>query len=410
MQGSDGLGLEGLAYEEEALPEFVHSRAEIRDCPLRAQGWKGLEVPAEGVTQKMETPVLYIHSAKERRVRVRVDFVGGLLTQWYPVPDLLGPAEGARTDRPLDVAAVPRSFLSWDVTAYPESASRTAPPDAPKAAADDPWTFARDVRASWLRTAPRTAPGRAGPVETERYLFYRGLGHFPLPLRAMTEEDAASLTNHGKDPVAAGVLLQVREGKKSGTYLARLALTSPLAPGATARTQLHPDGWAHLDDVVGKLTHIVREQLVAEGLFQDEADAMVKTWARSWFRSPGTRVLWILPRPQTEALLPLAIEPAPDAVVRVLVGRLELLTPSEESEVEAAIRNRWSRDGFAMKNAMARLQRCGRFLEPQVRNVLAKTTDPLVRANAERLLTEMRPTVGQSPEAAPEAAPTDSPR
>src|SRR5688500_3534809 len=53
MQGSDGVVLEGLTREEEALPSFVYSRAKIRDCPLRDQGWKGLEVPADHVTQKM---------------------------------------------------------------------------------------------------------------------------------------------------------------------------------------------------------------------------------------------------------------------------------------------------------------------------------------------------------------------
>src|SRR5262245_49090479 len=84
VQGSEGIALEGLTREEEALPRFVYDRTKIRDCPLRAKGWKGLEVPAEHVTQKMETPVLYFHSAAQRRVRVRVDFVRGLISQWYP--------------------------------------------------------------------------------------------------------------------------------------------------------------------------------------------------------------------------------------------------------------------------------------------------------------------------------------
>src|SRR5204863_10073458 len=82
MQGSDGVVLEGLTREEEALPGFVCSRTKVRDCPLRDKGWKGLEVPADHVTQKMETPVLYFHSPTARKVRVRVDFMKGLISQW----------------------------------------------------------------------------------------------------------------------------------------------------------------------------------------------------------------------------------------------------------------------------------------------------------------------------------------
>src|SRR5207244_2239666 len=55
VQGADGVALEGLSREEESLPDFVYSRTKVRECPLRDKGWKGLEVPADHVTQKMET-------------------------------------------------------------------------------------------------------------------------------------------------------------------------------------------------------------------------------------------------------------------------------------------------------------------------------------------------------------------
>src|SRR5688572_30634822 len=106
VQDADGTGLEGLQHEDEPLPDFVYDRSQIRDCPLRAKGWKGLEAPATHVTQKMETPVLYFHTATPRRARVRVDFVDGLITQWYPVVDKLGPPEGSRDAAPLDLRTV----------------------------------------------------------------------------------------------------------------------------------------------------------------------------------------------------------------------------------------------------------------------------------------------------------------
>src|SRR5262245_4700381 len=204
VQGTKGLVLEGLHPEEEPLPAFVYSRAKVRDCPLRAYGWKGLETQPTHVTQKMETPVIYFHGGVGTRRRVRVDFVKGLITQWYPVSDLLGPPEGKSEDGPLDVAKVERSFLEWEVELL--EAGAPPPSQVPTVAKDDPWSFARDVDAAWVKTTPRKGPERQGPVEAERYLFYRGLGTFDLPFRAeMDEQGAVTFHNASRETVAHAI-------------------------------------------------------------------------------------------------------------------------------------------------------------------------------------------------------------
>jgi hypothetical protein len=382
MQGADGVALEGLSREEEPLPEFVYSRSKVRDCPLRDKGWKGLEVPAQHVTQKMETPVIYFHSPTRRVARVRVDFMRGLISQWYPVSDLLGPPEGARDAGPLDVSKVERSFLQWDVEVRPEG--EAAPGEVPDVSGKDPWAFARDVRASWLRTLPRKPP-RAGPVEAERYLFYRGLGSFPMPLSATAERGGKlTISNAGEVPVGPTFVLEV-DGARG-----RVAESGPVPARGAARVELRGgDFWGPIDDVERKLEAWVGERLVREGLADDEARAMVRTWSRSWFKSEGVRVIWIVPRATVDALLPLSIDPKPDALVRVLVGRLEVITPETADEVERAIRDRTSDDVDARAAARARLDRLGRFLEPHVRNALADTKDELVRKNAQALLAEL---------------------
>jgi len=382
--GADGLVLEGLSREEEALPDFVYSRTAVRDCPLRDRGWKGLEVPADHVTQKMETPVLYFHSASARRVRVRVDFVRGLISEWYPVSDLLGPPEGSRTDGPLDISKVERSFLQWDVDVLPRDAP--APAEVPETSVDDPWTYAREVDASWLRTRPRVGPDRAGPVEAERYLFYRGLGNFAMPLVATMDRDGeVVLRNSGPRPIETAVVFEI-EGDRG-----RIQESGVVAPGATTRVSLG-DGaaWGSVDDVERTLQALVARRLEAQGLHVDEARAMVRTWSRSWFRNEGTRALWFLPRADVDALLPLAIDPTPDTLVRVLVGRMEVIAPRVAAEVEAAIRNHGASDAVAAGASNARLERLGRFLEPHVRHVLARTQDDRVRANALAILAGLR--------------------
>lgn len=384
IAGADGVVLEGLSREEESLPDFVYSRTAVRDCPLRDRGWKGLEVPADHVTQKMETPVLYFHSGAARRVRVRVDFVRGLISEWYPVSDLLGPPEGPRKAGPLDISKVERSFLQWDVDVLPRGAP--APAEVPATAADDPWTYAREVDASWLRTRPRVGPDREGPVEAERYLFYRGLGNFAMPLVATMDRDGeVVLRNQGPRPIETAVVFEI-EGDRG-----RVEESGVVAPGATARVSLgHGEAWGPVDDVERKLQALVARRLEDQGLRADEARAMVRTWSRSWFRNEGTRALWFLPRADVDALPPLAIDPTPDTLVRVLVGRMEVIAPRVAAEVEAAIRDHGKSDAAAATASKARLDRLGRFLEPHVRHVLARTQDDGVRANALAILAELR--------------------
>jgi hypothetical protein len=379
FQGSAGGGLEGLQHEEERLPDFVYSRTEVRECPLRPQGYKGLEVPVERVTQKMETPVLYFHSDVARQVRVRVDFVGGLITQWYPVSDLLGPPEQAEAEGPLDLSTVKRSFLEWDVDVLPTGAAR--PPEVPDVADDDPWAFAREVDASWVRTRPREEP-RLGPTEAERYLFYRGLGTFTIPLvvEARAGGDVV-VTNGGDAPVTSLYALEVDEGGRL-----RFERLGTVAPGASIQASL---AGLEFHDDVRELEVRIRKELMATGLASDEARAMVRTWSRSWFRSEGTRLVYVLPRAWTDALLPLSITPAPDELVRVLVGRLEYMTPEDEAEVAAALTALGAGDEAARQAAEARLQRLGRFLEPHLRRQLERTVDPDVRARAEDLLAKL---------------------
>jgi hypothetical protein len=110
---------------------------------------------------------------------------------------------------------------------------------------------------------------------------------------------------------------------------------------------------------------------------------MVLTWERSWLRSPGTRVLVPLPRAAVDALLPLEVEPAPRETARVLVARLDLLTPDEERRAEAV-----ARDAATAADAAARL---GRFAGPILRRVARTAADPAVAARAEVLVRELEP-------------------
>jgi hypothetical protein len=98
--------------------------------------------------------------------------------------------------------------------------------------------------------------------------------------------------------------------------------------------------------------------LVDQGLYPDEAHAMVETWRDSGFEE-GSRLIYIVPRSFIDRVLPLTINPTPGQIVRVFVGRLEIVTPATASAVETAVAS----------GDQATLNKYSRFLEPILQTV-----------------------------------------
>src|SRR5207247_4158411 len=121
-------------------------------------------------------------------------------------------------------------------------------------------------------------------------------------------------------------------------------------------------------ELTGSVDDLGRElvgMLVAQGLYLDEAQAMVETWRGSWFEE-GSRLLYIVPPKFVNEILPLSIHPAPTQTERVFVGRLEIVTPATENAVEGALATHDS----------ATLKMFGRFLEPILQVMIQKESNP----------------------------------
>jgi hypothetical protein len=116
-----------------------------------------------------------------------------------------------------------------------------------------------------------------------------------------------------------------------------------------------------LPEVTGDFQGL-RQTLVGEltelGLYKKEAEAMVETWRDSWFEE-GTRVLYLYPRDQVDAVLPLSIRPAPASIGRVFVGRVEVLSPWTKDTIQTALST----------GDTATLAKFGRFLGPFVQQM-----------------------------------------
>ena len=127
---------------------------------------------------------------------------------------------------------------------------------------------------------------------------------------------------------------------------------------------------------------------------------MVNTWRSSWFGETGTRLFYVVPRAITDELLPLEITPQPQQTVRVLVGRMEIMTPEQESRIESIVRKSAAAREAEFQAATAKgrqptyagpteLSTLGRLAEPSLARVCAISQDPAIRAEARQLLEQM---------------------
>ncbi|HEV2195629.1 MAG TPA: hypothetical protein VGR55_08605 [Candidatus Acidoferrum sp.] len=333
IAGKDGQAVEWSPLTQQKtgltdLPGFVeHFRTP--DFKLGLRG-----------TVRMETPVLYFYDSREESVSVEVGFVRGLITEWYPRASRVGPSAN-----PADWSMYQgneNGSIAWDAVTISPSLRA----EFPRQSQDSHYYAARMTSATPLRV--KTPEGE----QHEKFLFYRGVSTFHVPVSAkLTADGKVRIENTAEEEIPNAVLFE-RRGDKVG-----YCIGGPLAKEIV----LDPP------ELTGKVNDLGRElvgMLVARGLYVDEAQAMVETWRGSWFEE-GSRLIYILPEKFVNGILPLSIHPAPAQIARVFVGRLELVTPATERAVEAA---------FATHDK-ATLEKYGRFLEPILQTMMAKDSN-----------------------------------
>jgi hypothetical protein len=310
FSGSNGTYLKFYPNDGD-LPQFVYSRHR------KVKG--GL--PDSFVS--LETPVMYFYSDRERNVSVNVEFPKGMMTDWYP-----------QASRPPDQG------LRWDNIKILADSQATV-----SNSGKGRYFAARETDASLLQVT------EMGKKENEKFLFYRGVGDFTMPFTVRADGNYAFwIKNSGKDEVPGFFLVRV-EGKK--VYF---KASGHLSPSDEVRVQQSDTA-----STAEKLGDAVAKLLTEQGLYEKEAQAMVKTWSADWFGQDGTRVIYVVPESLTKELLPLKIDPKPDQLVRVLVGRHDILTPEREKEIDALVK-RLNSDSNADSQAVDKiLNQLGRY-------------------------------------------------
>jgi hypothetical protein len=314
------------------LPGFVQERFRCGKITLRG-------------TVRMETPVIYFYSPQELAASVHVSFPKGLITEWYPPAQnqvfQKSRSDGATYRLPEDLNGIDVSLrsLTGDIEWQNIKVEPNASPVLPAETAPSRYYAARGTD---------SAPVAAGN-QHEKFLFYRGVGRYPVPLAASIAADGSIVVeNRGAEPVPTLILFQNRGGQLGYRNAGTLKNAVTMDPPA-------------LDSSLPVLRTELEEALTGQGLFPKEAQAMVETWHDSWFEE-GTRLIYIMPSRAVDAFLPLHITPAPSQIARVFVGRVELITPDMISAVESAIAT----------GDVSSITRYGRFVSPMLDRVVAE--------------------------------------
>jgi hypothetical protein len=386
VQGAEGIQLEWNPLITSDLPKFVYDRnrpsGDGRRQPFAAYGSKSAFV----TLQRMETPVIYFYSDQERTVDVTVKFPQGLITEWFPQVKQFGPFS---TKNRLEEELSRQSFLRWTgVRILPPKSDPFLSQALPNDESPSHYFAARETDANLLqiaagKDAALQAAGQAAgeqetlvpstqqKTETEKFLFYRGIGNFQAPLTVTMGGDESYLQIHNteKEALSNLLVLSVRQGQGKFYLVETLTTDEPQTIKLDLKKGLLP-----CSELKAQIIQRMTEALVKQGLYLAEAKAMVKTWEDSWFDEEGLRVLYILPRTWTDRILPLSVEPKPSELVRVMVGRAELLTPSVEWELMKQIVH-YSEAGEAARPPIVENVRklgLGRFAEAATRRLTSK--------------------------------------
>jgi hypothetical protein len=351
IAGKDGRAADWLPLTGSTdLPAFV----EHFQTPNFKGGVRG--------TVRMETPVLYFYTNHKTTLSVHVSFAQGLITEWYPHANSVEPA-GLQTQARLAAyyndwnrrQKQPDSSISWDSVTLESGTSATLLRED----STNHYYAARQTSSTPLRIKTQTGD------QTEKFLFYRGVASFSVPMSVkLTHSEKIVAQNLTTQEIPAMLLFE-RRGDMIGFRI---------ADASGAQPTLDPP---ELNANMGSLRQAVEDMLIAQGLYQDEAQAMFETWRDSWFEE-GSRLLYIVPRQFVDSVLPLSINPAPAQTVRVFVGRLELVTPATQRAVEQA---------FATHDH-ATLSRYNRFLIPILESMIAGEKNSAKKAQLSEYLND----------------------
>jgi hypothetical protein len=314
FQDSRGRTIPGINVDDEPVPKFVHRLPEAQIFTTRSApaSWsQGAPRCHPEVTLRLETPVLYFYPqsdfAFDQSFEVHAAFTHGWLTEFFPA------AIASNPGFPQDLRRSARGSIRWQGLRLSREPSAAMPETKAHV-----WLAPRNVKSATVI--------KGDDAEAEKYVFYRGVGHLDAPIVVRAQADSLSISLRNEEQLLSSLPpMWIVHVSADG----QLAYRSIKAEKQRTLTAAAPTAKAAANGVAA-LRLELKTALTAEGLYEDEAEAMLATWQLSYFDSEGMRVFFILPRSWTDAQLPLSTS-IPAEVTRVMLGRVELTSPHQKA-------------------------------------------------------------------------------
>jgi len=297
-------------------------------------------------------------------VDVNVAFPEGDITEWYPQTTQIGPTFAMDTNASTS-GILHESRAIWrNLEIIPTSKDYSSLTEQLQQDSSGSHYFAaRETRANLVR-ANFNSPGNSA-TEIEKFIFYRGAGSFKTPLQVTVDSNnLVTVENAGAYSLAHLFLVNIHDGYGAFGIMDELSSSNSVVWQRFTNGPAEHWNQFPLAQFRTQIGIQMETALISEGLFPDEAKAMVNTWTDSWFTEEGVRVLYILPRPWTDETLPLTIAPQPKELTRVMVGRAEIITPDVQAKLSRLLVKAQEGDTDARLQAKAELKKFGRFAEP----------------------------------------------
>ncbi len=356
LQDSQGNAIGGINTDDEPVPDFVHRIADNRFVLIDTNSvfppgqFQGAPRCHPDVVLRLETPVTYFYPPRAANagmvIEVKAAFLGGWLTEYYPHAVAVAPGVNNNGPRFGPITPETTGTLTW------QNVQLAVEADGPETDSHV-WTAPRAVNATQI----------AANGESERYLFYRGVGNVQAPLSIVTR--------------SADSLLEVRAASElptSNLDISKLWLADVRGDGAVAFREAGPitidadhekvhhsfnARFADAEYEKGNLSALrasMKAVLMNEGLYADEAEAMLNTWELSYFKSEGLRLFFTVPQEWTDYVLPLELSVAAD-ITRVMIGRIEIVSAKQLDLLDQLAREADGLDYLSLQETLRRLYR-----------------------------------------------------
>ena len=328
LHDAEGISIGGINTDDEPVPDFVH-RISNNVLQSTNEPWRALQHNQLfgksvrrnfNVRNRLETPVIYFYPPagrdKPMRIDVDVQLRGGWLSEYYPNATAHAPGIKRHELNPHAVGS-----LQW------QGLEIGASGEIPQTD-DHVWLAPRKTEAATVKTPEG---------EAERYLFYRGVGNFSGPLRVETdiEENQLRLISRfhtlnadAEITIPAAWLVHVKADGSLAFRSLGAMVASPHKAQQLQEISSEFEAEEFSEANRERLIDNMHQALVDDGLFDDEATAMLSTWRRAYFHTAGLRLFYLLPRQWTDDRMPLTLS-VPAKVERVMVGRIELITDQQ---------------------------------------------------------------------------------